>query len=278
LIEISPDTFFAYAAMFQYHYLARGKIDDAIPWQLQAIDKDVHEPATPAFLGTVFLDLGDGQSAESWIDRAADIRADNADVSYGRMMLALYDNDLAAVEAHARRAEELRPNGIYYEILLTELLRADLANKNSDAALARYARLYPRLFDPDEPHVHAGNALFVTDLVHLFRETGEDTDADALLAKLMPVLESRPVMGYNGSGPWTAIAHLQSGSKQKALAALRVAVEAGWRYDWWYYFDHHPALELLRDDPEFQAMRAEIAADMAAQLKNVQKKAAPPPT
>ncbi len=75
-----------------------------------------------------------------------------------------------------------------------------------------------------------------------------------------------------------AVAHLQSGDKQNALAALRTAIDAGWRYNWWYFFDHHPVLEPLHDDPEFQAMRAEIAADMATQLMNVQKKAAPPPT
>ena len=73
------------------------------------------------------------------------------------------------------------------------------------------------------------------------------------------------------------IAHLQVDDKERALVALLTAIDAGWRYNWWYFFDHHPALESLRDDPEFQAMRAEIAADMAEQLKNVRKKAAPPP-
>lgn len=278
IIEISPDTFFAYAAMFEYHYYARGRLDQAIPWHLQAIDKDPHEPKTPTFLGTAFLDLGADRSAGSWIGRAADIRADNVDVSFGQMMLALYHDDLASVEAHARRAEELRPNDIYYPALLTELLRADLASNNSGAALARYARLFPALFGPDGPHVHAANAFVVTDLVHLYRETGADDRADALLVDLVPVLESRPVMGFSGSGPWLAIAHLQAGDKERALVALRVAIDAGWRANWWYFFDHHPSLQALRDEPEFQAMRAEIAADMAEQLKNVQKKAAPPPT
>ena len=292
LIEISPDTFFAYTGMAEYHHYARGRIDESIPWQLQAIDKDPHEPSTPAILGTIFLDLGDDRSAASWIGRAADIRADNADVSYGRMMLALYHDDLEAVEAHARHVEELRPNELFYTISLTELLRADLASNNSRAALARYARLFPALFGPDGPHVHPGNAYVVTDLVHLYSETGKDAQADDLSADLVPVLESRPVMGFTGSGPWLAIAHLQAGDNQKALASLRTAIDAGWRYNWWYFFDHHPSLEPLRDDPEFQAMRAEIAADMATQLKNIRKmeangeipasqpmkKAAPPPT
>ena len=243
LIEISPDTHFAYTGMAQFHYFARGRLDDALPWQLQAMDKDPHEPQIPAHLGTGFLDFGDDRSAGSWIGRAADIRADNTDVSYGRMMLALYHDDLAAVEAHAKRAEGLRPNEIYYPVLLTELLRTDLASNNSGAALERYARLFPALFGPDGPHVHPGNAFVVTDLVHLYRETGANDRADALLVDLVSVLESIPVMGFAGSGPWLAIAHLQSGDKERALAALR----------------------------------AEIAADMVEQLKNVQKKAAPPP-
>lgn len=100
IIEISPDTFLAYAAMFEYHYYARGRLDEAIPWHLQAIDKGPHQPTTPTFLGTAFLDLGDDRSAGSWIGRAADIRADNVDVSFGQMMLALYHDDL---ETAARR-------------------------------------------------------------------------------------------------------------------------------------------------------------------------------
>ncbi len=278
IIEFSPESTFGYRGISNYHYLVRGRLDDAVPWRLRAIDKDPHAPAITARLGADFLDLGDDRSAEKWVDRAANIRAENFRVSEGRMMLAMYRNNLGAAEAHARRAEELAPNLIYDPMLLTELLGADLASNNSRAALARYERLFANLFGPDGPHVHPGNAYAVTNLVYLYRETGKEAEAEDLLAKLIPVLESLPVMGRHGSGPWMAVAHLQSGDKQNALAALRTAIDAGWRYNWWYFFDHHPVLEPLHDDPEFQAMRAEIAADMATQLMNVQKKAAPPPT
>ena len=43
------------------------------------------------------------------------------------------------------------------------------------------------------------------------------------------------------------------------------------RIFWWYYLKYDPTLESLHDEPEFQAMVAEIEADMAAQLARVRE-------
>ncbi len=61
------------------------------------------------------------------------------------------------------------------------------------------------------------------------------------------------------------------GDKQKALSALRQAIDEGWRTLWWYFLKQDPSLESLHDEPEFQAMVAEIEADMAAQLARVRE-------
>jgi hypothetical protein len=61
------------------------------------------------------------------------------------------------------------------------------------------------------------------------------------------------------------------GEKQKALSALRQAINEGWRDSWWYFLKHDPILESLHDEPEFQAMVEEIEADMAAQLERVRE-------
>jgi hypothetical protein len=53
--------------------------------------------------------------------------------------------------------------------------------------------------------------------------------------------------------------------------ALRLAIDEGWRVHWWYYLKHDPNLESLHDEPEFQAMVAEIEADMAEQLARVRE-------
>ena len=65
--------------------------------------------------------------------------------------------------------------------------------------------------------------------------------------------------------------HALRGDKQKALRALRLAIDEGWRTFWWYFLKHDPNLESLHDEPEYQAMVSEIEADMAAQLAHVRE-------
>ncbi len=62
-----------------------------------------------------------------------------------------------------------------------------------------------------------------------------------------------------------------SRGNQNALSALRQAIDEGWRSLWWYLLKQDPNLESLHDEPEFQAMVAEIEADMAAQLARVRE-------
>ena len=61
------------------------------------------------------------------------------------------------------------------------------------------------------------------------------------------------------------------GRDDEALLKLREVADANWRGAWWYFFDHDPVLEPLRKVPQFQAIRAEIAADMAKQLAHVRE-------
>ena len=55
------------------------------------------------------------------------------------------------------------------------------------------------------------------------------------------------------------------------MSALRQAIDEGWRAFWWYHLKYDPTLESLHDEPEYQAMVAEIEADMAEQLAHVRE-------
>ena len=59
------------------------------------------------------------------------------------------------------------------------------------------------------------------------------------------------------------------GETERALNELRHAVDNGWRGLWWYWLEHDQKLESIRNEPKFQAIVAEIRADMAAQLARV---------
>ena len=80
-----------------------------------------------------------------------------------------------------------------------------------------------------------------------------------------------PRLGTRGYDIADARIYALKGDKQKALSALRQAIDEGWRFRWWYFLKHDPTLESMHAEPEFQAMVAEIEADMAAQLARVRE-------
>ena len=75
--------------------------------------------------------------------------------------------------------------------------------------------------------------------------------------------------GGDGYGILNVLIHAMQGRTGEALGSLRGTIDEGWRSPWWFYLVHDPALDSIRDEPEFQAMLAEIKADMAAQLEHI---------
>jgi hypothetical protein len=101
---------------------------------------------------------------------------------------------------------------------------------------------------------------------------GERARADLLLNRSFQIIQTLPRLGEQaGYGIADVQIHALRGDRQKALAVLRQAIDEGWRGLWWYYLKHDPNLESLHDDPEYQAMVAEIEADMAEQLAHVRE-------
>jgi len=85
------------------------------------------------------------------------------------------------------------------------------------------------------------------------------------------LLPTIPRLGASGYRISDVLIYALQGKTGAALAALRQALNEGWRTAWWFYLEHDPNLDSIRDEPEFQAMLEEVKADMAAQLARVRK-------
>jgi len=59
----------------------------------------------------------------------------------------------------------------------------------------------------------------------------------------------------------SVVVHALMGRREEALAALRRAIDDGFRAGWWK-FQIDPALDSIRDDPRFVAMMKEVRADV----------------
>jgi hypothetical protein len=132
-------------------------------------------------------------------------------------------------------------------------------------------KLFPSCCPSGDPEVDLRNYRAAINLALILSRTGEQEQADLLLDRGLQQIQRRPRLGEQGYRIADVQVYALRGEKQKALSALRQAIDEGWRVDWWYQLKLKPDLELLHDEPEFQAMIAEIEADMAEQLERVRE-------
>jgi hypothetical protein len=129
-----------------------------------------------------------------------------------------------------------------------------------------YMRLAPELLQ-EEPRVDAWNHAAAISLADWMRRSGDAVTANSLLEKSLSVISQTTDRYYP---PARTTAYLLQGDTHRALAALREAVEGGWRAGWWL-LEREPIYEPLWELPEFQSLMAEVKADMAAQLARVRE-------
>jgi TolB-like protein/Tfp pilus assembly protein PilF len=267
-IEIDPRSPLANGQMGEFHFFVSGRLDEALPWFVNAFEAD---PGNTRYLGLAaiaYTQFGDADMAARWIHRAEKTTPDSSLLDFSRLMLSVYrEDDEASLKLARRMLEDIHPDSI--ELPLALWRDQDLAGNHPAAAKERYLARYPELFGPGAPEVHRFNVSAAIDIAYLMLESGESRQAEILLEKIYKVAETMPLLGFNGTWVGNAPVYALRGDRREALAELRRAVDAGWRAEWWYTFDQDPVFESLRDEPEFQAMRAEVAADMAAQLARV---------
>jgi len=175
-------------------------------------------------------------------------------------MAALGNSD--AAERHAAKALAVYPRDFQS---LAIVRNADLGRGDPMAARARYASAWPELLSTT-PLVNTGNCIAALDLALVLQGTGELARASTLLGASENQLRGLARLGWSGYGIADAQIYALRGQKTQALAALRGAVQVGWRGPMWrYYRDIDPALASIRNEPEFNAVFTDIERDMARQ-------------
>ena len=246
-----------------------GQLDQAAAWVRKgiAVDPGTGNPSALAALGWIYLELGDDRRAEDWIKRSLKIGPEvflpNATMEY----LHLYRGEEAEAVDYARKVLTFNPTA---DIALAYLSNHDLRAGRYADALARYESGYPALLSEDAPNIDGTNYKTAIDLAYFLSKTGEQERADLLLDRSLTFIQTIPRLGFWG-GHWISDVRIYAlqGKTEQALAALRQAIDEGWRVYWWYYLEHDPILDSIRDEPEFQAMLEEVKADMAEQLQRV---------
>ena len=165
-------------------------------------------------------------------------------------------------------------------------LRALRLEPGADLALlqGRYEQFYPGLVAGRPVLEQSGfwmvlmpreYALAEIDLAAILIERGQHERAQALLTDAWTFVERSPPTGIFGNGVMAASIHALRGEPQRAITALRTAIDAGWIENWWWTLRYDPSLTSLRKTGEFQAIVASIEAKTAAERARVTTRETP---
>jgi tetratricopeptide (TPR) repeat protein len=267
-IEIDPGYAAGCGSIASHYHFVSGKLDEALVWAAKGVSLDRGDPVNPALLGWLFLDLGDPDKAESWINRSIELGPESFSPNVAVGLLHLYRNDDAALDHGRKVLKKSRSTPIRAALLL--LRDHELRAGRYAEARALYEKSFPELLT-DGPEADVIDYFNAINLALVLSKTGEQEQADLLLDRSFQQIQTISRLGLGGYWIADVKIHALKGDKRKALSALRRAIDEGWRSVWWYLLKRDPTLESLHDEPEYQAMVAEIEADMAAQLARVRE-------
>ncbi len=220
------------------------------------------------------LSLGDGATAERYINEGLELGSDQPAVlsALAHFRYVSGDPDGAAAISRTALVNELDDRWWSHRNFLRFIRDAALETGEYEEILAWYRKLTPELFE-DTPAIDVINIMKAVDLALVLQLTGENEQADRLFVGVVDLYDRLYRRGSAsfplGNAKVDALA-LQ-GKNKEALAELRRVIDDGWRSGWQYGTRLNPNHASLHDDPEYQAMVAEIEADMAAQLERLRK-------
>jgi tetratricopeptide (TPR) repeat protein len=260
LTETHPDSAFGYRGLTRSQVM-QGSYDEAMPWALQAVLADPADVGWRVQVAYFLINLGDNASAAQWIESARELQPGNDEVLQSEMSLQLrmgIAESATAVATATELSSLAGTNSVDFATPMSVevLARRNLAKLGPDAALEKFLETTDFLNDDDAYtfwHAHYAHIF-----VHLLRQTNNEERAAAVLAQTIELLEDTHLLGRAGSEERLPAAYVLGGRDEDALDSLRKLVDAGWRHNWWFVFDHHWSFEALRDNPEFQSLRMEI--------------------
>lgn len=265
-VEVEPDHAFAYVYIAAIHYLVYGRLDEALVWYHKAAINDAMSPSLQVGQAIPYLDLGDPGSAKFWIDRGLELGPDTFWARYASMLHSVYTRDAETMQKDIEVILDSYPTNW---VALNLLGSADIAANRYEIARARYYRVFPGLADTDPPAVDRNNYGSAIDLAYVLGMLGEHDRAEALLDASLDVIATLPRLGVGGYYISDVRVYAVRNQKSRALAALRNAIDAGWRFLAWYHWEFDAVLEPLRSEPEFQRLYEQLQADLAEQSRRV---------
>ncbi len=244
-----------------------GNLEQGLVYFSSIYSNGSSEPWNLLFYVLSYLALGDDARASEWRAHIEQVAPKAIPVLISGLNINLFRRQWDETLGFAEQM--LQHEGANMPIPSRVLSLNDMRHGNPAAARARYERMYPELLG-DDPQV-GDDFRAAIDIAIVLKALGEHNKADVLLKQSQESLAKFAEKDIAEYGIDEVRDYALQGDTEAALKRLREAIDAGWTRQWWYYMNDDAALDSIRDDPRFQEMKDDIAADMAQQLANVRK-------
>ena len=255
-----------YSMMADYQ-TALGHEGEAQRWHDEVRKRNPQAPQAWQLRCAGFLHLGDLSSAENCVHQLSEFHPESLQTFFARHWLLVYRGEYgAAIANHEAILERLpgRPIATGY--------MADLIAEQGDLEHARrlMADVLPEFLE-NEVELTAtdlGSALTFAAILHA---NGETKQRDVLLLAMEARIATTDRIRGDGYGILDVYIHAMRGDRGRAIAALREAIDVGWKVTsisprmYWWQLRSDWRLESLHQDPEFIALVNELEADIAVQ-------------
>jgi tetratricopeptide (TPR) repeat protein len=253
-VEIHPDWPTAYQFL-AVHLHGLGRMDEAVAWGLRSQELSTDPLAGGPLVGP-YIEFGE---FDKILGNFSGVTASHPMYVYGLGMEKALRFDFAGGAEIIEEAIEEAKNPRRFELNLA----AGFFVFAGDFEKARkYAELRNPEFAADaDPVADAYNVSNLIRYAFILQNLGESQRADVLLDAALIVVRTLPRLGLSGHGIRDVQILALQGRKFEALAALREAIDEGFRGTvasnaWPISID--PYLDLIRSEPEFQAMVREL--------------------
>ncbi len=271
-IEIDPDFAFGYQELSHFHRQF-GRYADSYLTMRKAIELNPAGSDSQVMQIGALVHLGDLEAAQRQIDLVRERYPHARWLDYPQAMVDLARND----EDSLKRAREAIAAGVEQPIHRGIVVGHLMSVGDYEGALEMLATPIPRL-GIEAIGINRSNYYVFVGQAGMLMRLGRQEEANELLDRVSRFIESNWSFDFDKVTPiqdqlypLLRVAEIRAlqGDERGALDAIRKAVDNGWVFYWFWYLYHNSNFDLIKDHPEYLAMREEVRSNIAGQLARV---------
>ncbi len=229
---------------------SRGNLALAVKAMHHCVAIDPASETNAAYLGQLYLELGDTTRAQKWLEYAASLQGDSSSSRLWRRYIGLvYEQQ--DPEIFLNLVTDSSPLETPTYSLVPALHAAWVKSGGGGEGIAMLEALHPALHS-DSPVVNIQSARTALALAQMYPDQER---AAQLIESILGAAERSPTM-FGWQGIDVELLALE-GRDEEAITALKNTFKTGWRANWWM-LEQSPLLIRLRDHPEFKRILVSV--------------------